>query len=94
MLAFDYERLAIVKDQNLQDQDCSAFSHLGKPQNCSKFFICKEWKQTSNDLGIGIVVTLLLMYYICNKPETASLNSRSEIYGDCKHREGWTQAKS
>ena len=34
------------------------------------------------------------MYYICYKPETASLNSRSEIYGDCKHKEGWTLAKS
>ena len=34
------------------------------------------------------------MFYICYKPETASLNSRSEIYGWCKHRPQWTLQKT
>ena len=34
------------------------------------------------------------MYYICYKPETASLNARDEIYGDCKHRKQWTVEKT
>ena len=30
------------------------------------------------------------VYYILYKPETASLNSKSEVFGWCKHRQRWT----
>ena len=30
------------------------------------------------------------VYYILYKPETASLNSKSEVFGWCKHRHRWT----
>ena len=29
------------------------------------------------------------VYYILYKPETASLNSRNEVFGWCKHRKQW-----
>ena len=34
------------------------------------------------------------VYYILFKPETASLNAKSEVFGWCKHRRQWTLAES
>ena len=34
------------------------------------------------------------VYYILYKPETASLNSKSEVFGWCKHRQRWTLANA
>ena len=34
------------------------------------------------------------IYYICYRQETASLNSRSEVYGYCRHKEPWTLMKA
>ena len=34
------------------------------------------------------------VYYILYKPETASLNSKSEVFGWCKHRHRWTLSKA
>ena len=35
-------------------------------------------------------ISAVPLYYICYKPGTASLNSRSEVYGCCRHKLPWT----